>query len=205
MPEVSPQDVPQAAMRFTSSFLQFNHPANWLPTRQKPFELQTDIEEGSINILADPRGCATGDQVCLVTFALIPTSFFYGPVMIRLHPGQEQTTLEALDAQKWAALTEAAQRSSFPSRDVRRYEDLVTANSLELLKVTPLTLSDGTPTLQRIYRWRQVGLSLPLVSSYTLLKRNDMIIEFHTDFTEEEWNTLGPSVQDVILGIEVAP
>jgi hypothetical protein len=43
------------------------------------------------------------------------------------------------------------------------------------------------------------------VSSYTLFKRNDTIIEFHTDFTEEEWAALGPAVQAAILSIEVVP
>lgn len=94
--------------------------------------------------------------------------------------------MESFDTERWSILVEVAERQPTDSHDVYRFEDLVAPRPLELIELKPLTLKDGTPALQRIHHWRQIGLSTPLVSSYTLFKRNDHIIEFRTNFTEEE-------------------
>ena len=204
--EPSAEDIKPNAMRFSSPLLEFDYPSSWFPTQHpQPFSFRTDIEEGAINIFDDPRRCTNDDQDCFTNFTLLTGSLFDAPVMIRLQPSQNEMTLENWDAQKWTILTEVAQSPSAPSRDIYRYEDLIATDSLELIEIKPLTLKDGTPALQRLYRWRQVGLSTPLMSSYTLFKRDDIIIEFYTDFTQEEWGILGPTVQETILSIELSP
>ena len=197
--------VDPSAVRFTSNLLQFDHPSNWFPTQAKSFHFRTDIEEGAISIFDDPTPCANQEIVCFINFTFLHNLPFRSPIMIGIHRYQEGITLETFDAQRWNILTEVSELPLAESYDIRRFEDLIAPNSLELLETKSLMLRDSTPAFQRIYRWRQIGLSTSLVSSYTLFKRNDAIIEFRTDFTEEEWTSFGPHVQETILSIELSP
>jgi hypothetical protein len=190
--------------QFTSNLLQFEHPALWFPTRMQMITFPTDIAENKVNILQ--RRCASDNEVCFVNFMLGTGSTLYqAPVSIRVYPVQAETTLENFDALRWTELTNTVKDPLATPENIEWPEDLTDTTLLETIEIKPITLRDGTPALQRLYRWRQVKLSIPLVSSYTLFKRNDTIIEFHTDFTTEEWVTLGPDVQATILSIEVVP
>lgn len=193
------------AIHFTSPLIQFSHPSNWLPTRLQMISFETDTNGNPTNVLPLSRRCANDDEICFVNFAFLTGSLFDVPVMIRVYPDQIEITIETFDDQRWARLVATAENSSTSLNNVERPEDLIDKGSLEPIETKPITLQDGTPAFQRFYRWRQVGLSTPLVSSYTLFKRNDAIIEFHTDFTEDEWATFGPVVQEVISDIQLAP
>ena len=125
---------------------------------------------------------------------------------IRVYSVQPETTLENFDVLRWAELTNTVEDPLATPENIEWPEDLTDSDTLETIEIKSITLQDGTPALQRLYHWRQVKLSTPLVSSYTLFKRNDdAIIEFHTDFAEEEWATFGPAVQETILSIELSP
>lgn len=193
------------AMQFTSPRLQFNHSANWVPTQNQPFAFQTDLEEGAINIYSDPTPCASPQMECFISFTILSGNILKAPISIGIHPHQSEMALDAFDAQRWNTLVDISNLPPSDFRDVRQFEDLVAPGSLEPIETKPITLRDGTPALQRIYRWRQIGLSTPLVSSYTLFKHDDEIVEFRTDFTEEEWAILGPAVQETILSVELTP
>lgn len=82
---------------------------------------------------------------------------------------------------------------------------MIETGSVETVEMRSIILKDGTPALQRIYRWRQVALSTPLVGSYILFKNGNALIEFHTDFSQEEWAAFNPGIQEIILGITLAP
>lgn len=198
-------DVRPQAMRFTSPLLQFDHPSNWFPTQLQMSGFQTDTQGSTTNIFPEPRYCAYDNETCFVNFAFLTGSLFEVPVMVRVYPSQAETTLDTFDAQRWARLVATAENPPTSLNNVERPEDMIDKGSLETIETKPITFKDGTPALQRVYRWRQVGLSIPLVSSYILFKHKDTIIEFHTDLTEEEWTSLGPAVQQVISGIELTP
>lgn len=184
--------------------LQFDHPSNWLPTRLHMTGFRTDADGETTVIFSEPRRCANSDETCFVNFAFIG-SLFDVPIRILVYPDHAETTLEAFDTQRWAELVQVAESPPPSLSAVQQPEDLIESGSLAVIETRAVTLKDGTPGQQRLYHWRQIDLSTSLVGSYTLFKRNDSIIEFHTDFTEEEWNTLGPEVQDIVLNIEVVP
>lgn len=199
------QDVQPQAMRFTSALIKFNHPSDWLPTDLQIARLRTDTDGNkAINVLPKPKRCPDDDASCWVNFTFVTRSLFDAPIMMYVYPDQTDTTLEAFDAQRWANLGELS-KSSLDTRTIQRPEDLIAPGSLEMIEIRSITLANNTPALQHLYNWQQIGLSTPLVSSYTLFKRNDTIIEFHTDFTEEEWSRLSSRVQETIRSIEVVP
>lgn len=192
-------------MHFTSRLIQFDHPSNWFPTRLQMTDFETDTNGRAINVLPEPRRCTNDDAICFVNFAFLTESLFDVPIMIRAYSGQTETNLETFDAQRWARLVTTAENPPTSFDNVERLEDLIDKGSLETIEIKSITLQDGTPALQRLYRWRQVGLSTPLVSSYTLFKHKDTVIEFHTDFSEEEWASIGPEVQATALSIQLSP
>lgn len=198
-------NIQPQARHFASELIQFDHPSNWFPTRLQITDFETDTNGRAINVLPAPKRCANNDEICFVNFAFQTESLFDVPIMIRVYPDQTETNLETFDAQKWAGLVTTAENPPTSFNDVERPEDMIDTGSLETIATKPISLQDGTPALQRIYRWRQIGLSIPLISSYTLFKRNNTIIEIHTDFSEETWANFGPQVQETITNIRLAP
>jgi hypothetical protein len=196
------KDIEFSRRNFISELIKFDHPISWFPTRMQMMTFPTDIGENNINILQ--KRCANDNEACFVNFTLFNGGTQYQtPISIRVYSVDDNVTPEDFDVRRWAELTNTAENPLAAPENIEWPEDLTDASSLETIELKSVTLQDDTPALQRLYRWRQVKLSMPLVGSYTLFKRNDTIIEFHIDFTEEEWTTLGPGVQEAILSIEV--
>jgi hypothetical protein len=199
--DASEEDIKPATLQFNSEIIRFKHPSNWFPTRVQMITFPTDIGANNINILR--KRCANNHQTCFVNFLFLTGAIYPIPVSIRTHSVESETTLEYFDTQRWAELINTPENQLSNPDNIEWPEDLTEAGSLETIEINSVVLQDGTPALQRIYHWRQTGLSTPLIGSYTLFKRNDSIIEFHTDFTEEEWAANGPHVQETILSIEL--
>ncbi|MCP4360370.1 MAG: hypothetical protein GY796_20370 [Chloroflexi bacterium] len=197
------EDINLSRMEFTSDLIRFEHPGSWIPTRTQMITFPTDTGEKKINILQ--KRCANDNEVCFVNFMLFGGNTQYqAPVSIRVYPVQAETTLENFDALRWTELTNTMEDPLAIPEQIEWPEDLTDSDSLETIEIKSITLQDDTPSLQHTYRWQQVDLSTPLVSSYTLFKYNEnTIIEFHTDFTKEEWTIFGPTVQESILSIEI--
>jgi hypothetical protein len=205
-PPVGPEQevIDLTRRQFTSELVQFEHPVSWFPTRWQMVTFPTDIGENKVNILE--KRCTNDDEVCFVNFMLFNGATQYqAPISIRVRSVDDDVTLEDFDVRRWAELANTAENPLATPENIEWPEDLTDASSLEAIETKLITLQDNTPALQRFYRWHQVKLSTPLVSSYILFKHNDTIIEFHTDFTEEEWGLLSTSVQETIFSIRTAP
>ena len=56
-----------------------------------------------------------------------------------------------------------------------------------------------------MYRWKQEDVEEPIISTYTLFVSRDLLVEFHTDFIQEEWGEWQTTVNEVIAGIKTVP
>ena len=196
------EDMKQDAMVFTSEYLEFKHPSNWHPNEN----LMQIIPAGKdIIFISDAGSCKVTQQPCFVNFTDLLGSQFDIPISIRLHPELFDLTLEQADTIRWEELNNMIpnQKYDFP-------ENLMKPGSLESIEVRAIVLGDGTPALQRIYRWEgegTEGAAIPghFISTYTLYKSSGLLIEFHTDFTSEEWQKEKSTIDHMISGMVTVP
>jgi hypothetical protein len=196
------EDMKQDAMLFSSEFVEFKHPSNWHPSESL---MQTIPAGRDIIFISDAGSCKVTQQPCFVNFTDLLGSQFDIPISIRIHPEISDLTLEQADAIRWNELNNIIpnQKYDFP-------ENLMKPGSLESIEVRTIALGDGTPALQRIYRWEAEGIeeaAIPgtFISTYTLYKSAGLLIEFHTDFTSDEWETEKSTIDHIISGMVTAP
>jgi hypothetical protein len=196
-------DVNPKSMRFLSDVIEFDHPANWVATRGTINSYTTDSEVGqAYHNLEFTGDCPTVDAECFVNFYILENVLYEPPISIRKHANPEGARLEDFEQQHWGSLLQGAGAPIESLDNVVRPEQLAAAGSLQSLELNTITLQDGSQGLQRIYRWEQTGLSISLVSSYTLFSQDDTIYEFRSDFTEEEWGTYQEMMQGMLATIE---
>jgi len=193
------------ALEYSTDLLRLRVPSTWFPTRQLMWSFETDVDGPAIHPFEMPRSCALDDETCLVNFMILSGSQFLSPVTLRAYTVQAGVSLDVFEASRWAELNEKAGTPLESFGNVFRPEDMAEAGSLESLEMRSFALADGTPAIQRLFRWRQTGLSTPLASSHTLFTSAGYVIELRTDFTLEEWARFGPTMQSVIQTIENAP
>ena len=190
-------DTRADAMHFTSTLVEFSHSFYWLPTDQL---LEIYESDKAVNYRPHTNSCKINMEICFVNFWV--GHHFDIPISIRVHPEMAGLTLEEADAQRWEELNLIA------AAQERKYyfpEELAVDGSLESMDVYTLTLADGTPAIQRMYRWKQEDVAEPIISTYTLFVSRDVLIEFRTDFIKEEWEEWQPTIKEVIAGIKAVP
>ncbi len=190
-------DVKPDVMQFSSTLMEFNHPSNWLATDEL---MQIFYTDNAINYFEHKNDCSVEMDTCFANFAVLTGSHFDKPISIRAHPEMANLTLEEASARRWDELIEIAStqnsRYNFP-------EDLAQAESIQTIEVRNMQLSDGTPAIQRIYRWKQKDVKEFIIGAYTLFVNEDLLMELHTDFTSEEWKKERPTVDQVIASMKI--
>lgn len=184
-------------MKFSSILLEFKHPSNWLATDSF---MQIFESDGNIIFISDTKDCGIHMEICFVNFADLTGSHFDIPVSIRTHPEMSELTLEEANELRWEKLKS--------SNNAKRYaipEDLTLPGSLENIEVRNITLGDGTPAIQRIYKWKHENVENPIISTYTLFMSRDLLVEFHTDFTSQEWENQQSTIDQIIKSMQIVP
>jgi hypothetical protein len=193
----SESDIKPGAMHFSSALLEFSHPSDWLATDQLILIFQTD---NAINYYPNMGHCSVDMNICFVTFSVLKGFHFDHPVSIRVHPELAGMTLEEADELRWNEINSNAsaleQRYHYP-------EDLAQAGSLEIIQIHDIVLEDGTPAIQRVYRWKQDDVEEFIIGTYTLFVSGDILMEFHTDFTSEDWDEIDDTVEQVIASMKI--
>ncbi len=192
------EDEAQAdVMQFSSTLLEFRHPSNWLATDSLMQIFETD---DNINFISGTRNCGVHMENCFVNFADLTGSHFDIPASIRTHPKMYGLSLEEANVLRWEQLNSSinSKRYAFP-------EDLTLPGSPETIEVRNIELGDGTPAIQRIYRWKQENVENSITSTYTLFMSGDLLMEFHTDFTSDEWKNEQSIINQVIAGMKIVP
>ena len=185
------------AMRFSSLHVEFRHPSNWLA---RDGFLQIFESDKNVYFVSDSKTCTDAMEPCFVNFGDLTGAHFDIPISLRIHPSMAGLTLEQADALRWEKLN-----AIVPNKRFYFPEDLTQQGSLEIIEVRSIQLADGTPALQRIYQWNQLDVADPLISTYTLFLSGDMLMEFHTDFTTNEWDSMKSIIEQVIASMEPVP
>jgi hypothetical protein len=198
---ISPSEsaIRPGAMHFSSTLLEFSHPSDWLATDQLISIFETDK---AVNYYPNKNRCSVNMDICFVTFSVLRGFHFDHPISIRAHPDLANMTLEEASKLRWDDLKANA---SAQERRYRYPEDLARADSLESIEVRAITLGDGTPAIQRIYRWKQDDVDEFIIGTYTLFISRGTLMEFHTDFTSDGWNEVRGIVNQVVAGMKINP
>jgi hypothetical protein len=183
------------ALHFSSTLLEFSHPTDWFATDQLMRIFDSDT---AINYYPNEGNCSVHMKPCFVTFSVIKGAHFDTPISIRVYPELAGMSLEEANTWRWNELNSVVSevRYNFP-------EDLTQAGTLESIEVRTLTLGDGTPAIQRVYRWKQKNVEEFIIGTYTLFTSGDFLVEFHTDFTSETWQELRSIVGQVIASMKI--
>lgn len=195
----SESDIQLGAMHFSSTRVEFSHPSDWFATDQLISIFETDT---AINYYPNRNRCSVHTDICFVTFSVLKGFHFDHPISIRVHPEMANLTLEEASEMRWNELKSNA------SALVQRYwypEDLAQADTLESIEIRVITLGDGTPAIQRVYRWKQDDVEEFIIGTFTLFRSGDMLMEFHTDFTSQAWNEISDIVNEVIASMRIIP
>ncbi len=180
------------AMRFSSVLLEFTHPAEWLVTDQAMQIFETD---SAVNYIPNAHSCSVDMVPCFVNFSASPSMHFDIPISIRVHPKLANRTLEEANILRWEELQSLA---SAPAKCCFFPEHFALAGSLESLEEHNITLADGTPAFQRVYRWKQEDVAEPIISTYTLFISARTLVEIHSDFITADWEEIRATVDQVI-------
>lgn len=193
----SKDDMQSASMQFSSPFLTFQHPSNWLAQDQLMETFTAD--DNTIYLLQGTSPpCNTEFDPCFVAFSNWGGSHYEVPVSIRIHIDMNDLTLEQADALRWEQLNSPSNPYVFP-------EDVAETGSLQTTETRAFTLADGTPAVQRIFQWKQLKLDQIIMGSYVLFPSEGGYVEFHTDYTAVEWETMRPLIEQVITGMKSKP
>ena len=152
----------------------------------------------AVNYRPHSNSCKTTTENCFVNFYV--GYHFDIPISIRTHLEMAGLTLEEANGLRWEEL------QSIAASQNRHYyfpEELAVDGSLESIEVKTLTLGDGTPAIQRIYRWKQEDVEEPIISTYTLFMSGNILLEFHTDFIQEEWEEQRATVEQALAAIRL--
>lgn len=190
-------DAQADMMQFSSTLLEFRHPSNWLANDAL---MQIFDADGDVYLLPDTGNCGLHMEICFVNFANLTGSHFDIPVSIRAHPEMSGLTLEEANTSRWEELNSNihAKRYAIP-------EDLSLPGTLETIEIRNITLGDGTPAIQRIYQWKHENETNPITSTYTLFLSGDMLLEFHTDYSNAEWEKEQSNLDHVIATMKIVP
>ncbi|MBC7875999.1 MAG: hypothetical protein H7Y59_02405 [Anaerolineales bacterium] len=196
------EDVKQDAMLFSSTIVEFKHPSNWHVTENL---MQTIDTEGAIIFFSEAGSCTVTQQPCFVNFTNLLGSQFDIPTSIRIHPEMSDLTLEEADSIRWEEL-----KNIIPNQTYNFPENLVKPGSLESIDVRNIVLGDGASALQRTYKWKAEAIQesvIPetFISTYTLFMSAGLLVEFHADFTNEEWSVEKSNIDQMISGIITIP
>lgn len=184
-------------MRFSSNLLEFTHPAEWRATDQS---MQIFYTDSAIHYMHNANYCSVDMDPCFVNFSASPGFHFDIPISIRVHPGMAERTLEEANILRWEELLSIA---SAPFECCFFPEHYALAGSLDSIEVRNFALADGTPALQRVYRWEQEDVEEFIIGTYTLFKSMGILVEIHTDFTSTDWEKIHTTVEQVIASIKI--
>ncbi len=193
----SKEDVQPASMQFSSPYITFQHPSSWLAQDQLMMTFTAD--DNTVYLLQETSGpCNAMFDPCFVVFSDWSGSHYEVPVSIRIHADMNGLSLEQADALRWQQLNAPSNPYVFP-------EDVAEAGTLQTTETRTFTLADGTPAIQRTFQWKQLKLDQVIMGSYVLFLSEGGYVEFHTDYTAAEWETMKPLIEQVVAGMKSKP
>ncbi|HLA08001.1 MAG TPA: hypothetical protein VJ022_11185 [Anaerolineales bacterium] len=185
------------AMQFSSALLEFTHPVEWQATDRS---MQIFYTDSAVNYMPNADYCSVDMDPCFINFSASPGFHFDIPISIRVYPGMADRTLEEVNILRWEELNSIA---SAPFECCFFPEHYALAGSLESIEVRNIVLADGSPALQRVYRWKQEDVEEFIIGTYTLFTSAGVLVEFHTDFTSTDWEEMHSTVEQVIASIKI--